>query len=106
LVECTALLAAAQAGELDRISVPPQPLDVLAQQVVAEVSTREWATDALFAVCRRAFPYRELPREQFDCVVRMLAEAGLTYRTVYGGYELERYGVETRRMIVVADKPG
>ena len=71
LVECTALLAAAQAGELDRISVPPQPLDVLAQQIVAEVSTREWATDALFAVCRRAFPYRELPRERFDCVVRM-----------------------------------
>ena len=80
LVECTALLAAAQAGELDRISVPPQPLDVLAQQIVAEVSTREWATDALFAVCRRAFPYRELPREQFDCVLRMLAEGFSTAR--------------------------
>ena len=80
LVECTALLAAAQAGELDRISVPPQPLDVLAQQIVAEVSTREWVTDALFAVCRRAFPYRELPREQFDCVVRMLAEGFSTTR--------------------------
>ena len=80
LVECTALLAAAQAGELDRISVPPQPLDVLAQQIVAEVSAREWATDALFAVCRRAFPYRELPRERFDCVVRMLAEGFSTAR--------------------------
>ena len=80
LVECTALLAAAQAGELDRISVPPQPLDVLAQQIVAEVSTREWPTEALFAVCRRAFPYRELPRERFDCVVRMLAEGFSTAR--------------------------
>ena len=80
LVECTALLAAAQAGELDRIAVPPQPLDVLAQQIVAEVSTREWATDALFAVCRRAFPYRELPRAQFDAVVRMLAEGFSTAR--------------------------
>ncbi len=80
LVECTALLAAAQAGELDRISVPPQPLDVLAQQIVAEVSTREWATDALFAVCRRAYSYRELPRERFDCVVRMLAEGFSTAR--------------------------
>ncbi len=38
-------------------------------------------------------------------LVRMLESAGLVYRTVYGGYELERYGVETRRMIVVADKP-
>ena len=80
LVECTALLAAAQDGELDRISVPPQPLDVLAQQIVAEVSTREWATDALFAVCRRAYPYRELPRERFDAVVRMLAEGFSTAR--------------------------
>ena len=80
LVECTALLAAALAGELDRISVRPQPLDVLAQQIVAEVSTREWASDALFAVCRRAFPYRELAREQFDCVVRMLAEGFSTAR--------------------------
>ena len=74
LVECAALLAAAQAGELDRISVPPQPLDVLAQQIVAEVSTQEWAADDLFAVCRRAYPYRELDRGQFDAVVRMLAE--------------------------------
>lgn len=80
LVECTALLAAAQAGELDRISVPPQPLDVLAQQIVAEVSTQEWTADALFAVCRRAFSYRELPREQFDAVVRMLAEGFSTAR--------------------------
>ena len=80
LVECTALLAAAQAGELDRISVPPQPLDVLAQQIVAEVSTQEWTAEALFAVCRRAFPYRDLPREQFDAVVRMLAEGFSTAR--------------------------
>ena len=80
LVECAALLAAAQAGELDRISVPPQPLDVLAQQIVAEVSTQEWAADDLFAVCRRAYPYRELAREQFDAVVRMLAEGFSTAR--------------------------
>ena len=38
-------------------------------------------------------------------LVRKLEAAGLVYRTVYGGYELERYGVESRRMIVVADKP-
>ena len=80
LVECTALLVAAQAGELDRVTVPPQPLDVLAQQIVAEVSTREWESDALYATCRRAFPYRELPRAQFDAVVRMLAEGFSTAR--------------------------
>ena len=80
LVESAALLAAAQQGELDRIEVPEQPLDVLAQQIVAEVSAREWAADDLFAVCRRAWPYRALPREQFDAVVTMLAEGFSTAR--------------------------
>ena len=80
LVESTALLAAAQQGELDRIVVPEQPLDVLAQQIVAEVSSREWAADDLFAVCRRAWPYRALRREQFDAVVTMLAEGFSTAR--------------------------
>ena len=80
LVESTALLAAARQGELDRIVVPEQPLDVLAQQVVAEVSAREWAADDLFAVCRRAWPYRTLRRGQFDAVVTMLAEGFSTSR--------------------------
>ena len=80
LVESAALLAAAQQGELDLIVVPEQPLDVLAQQIVAEVSTREWAADDLFAVCRRAWPYRALRREQFDAVVTMLAEGFSTAR--------------------------
>ena len=80
LVESAALLAAAQQGELDRIVVPEQPLDVLAQQIVAEVSAREWAAADLFAACRRAWPYRTLRREQFDAVVTMLAEGFSTAR--------------------------
>ena len=80
LVESTALLAAAQQGELDRIVVPEQPLDVLAQQIVAELSAREWAADDLFAVFRRAWPYRALRRGQFDAVVTMLAEGFSTAR--------------------------
>src|SRR6185436_4689039 len=43
LVECTALLDSVRRGELDRLHVPEQPLDVLAQQIVAEVATTEWA---------------------------------------------------------------
>ncbi len=42
LIECTALLAAVRAGELDRLSIPEHPLDVLAQQIVAEVAAREY----------------------------------------------------------------
>ena len=86
LVECTALLMAVQAGELDRIEVPLQPLDILAQQIVAEASAAEWQTDDLFAAYRRAYPYRELRREQFDTVVEMLASGFTTARGRRGAY--------------------
>ena len=62
LVECTALLAAVRRGELDALTIPPHPLDVLAQQMVAEVSAREYDEDELYALVRRAWPYRELTR--------------------------------------------
>ena len=79
LIECTALLDCVRRGELDALIMPPQPLDVLAQQIVAEVACAEWDEDALYALVRRAHPYRELARADFDAVVRMLAE-GFTTR--------------------------
>ncbi len=79
LIECTALLDCVRRGELDALVIPPQPLDVLAQQIVAEVACAEWDEDALYALVRRAYPYRDLPRADFDAVVRMLAE-GFTTR--------------------------
>ncbi|RCS28655.1 ATP-dependent DNA helicase [Rhodanobacter denitrificans] len=79
LIECTALLDCVRRGELDALVMPPQPLDVLAQQIVAEVACSEWDEDALYALVRRAHPYRELARSEFDAVVRMLAE-GFTTR--------------------------
>src|SRR6185295_7051147 len=80
LVECTALLDSVRRGELDRLVIPEQPLDVLAQQIVAEVATREWGEDELYALARRASPYRTLPREDFAAVVRMLATGFSTRR--------------------------
>jgi len=80
LVECAALLDAVRRGELDRLDVPREPLDVLAQQITAEVSAREWAEDELFDLMRGAYPYRELRREDFDECVRMLAEGFSTRR--------------------------
>ncbi|MET0331602.1 MAG: DEAD/DEAH box helicase, partial [Dyella sp.] len=74
LVECAALLDCVRRGELDALVMPPQPLDVLAQQVVAEVACQEWNEDALYALVCRAYPYRALERNQFDAVLRMLAE--------------------------------
>ncbi|MGY4831003.1 DEAD/DEAH box helicase [Sphaerotilaceae bacterium SBD11-9] len=74
LVECAALLDCVRRGELDALAVLPAPLDVLAQQLVAEVSSREWDEDELFALVRRAWPYAQLKREDFNAVVRMLAD--------------------------------
>ncbi len=80
LVECTALLDSTRRGELDRIIIPAQPLDVLAQQIVAEVAAREWSEEELFQLCRRAWPYRSLKRAEFEAVVAMLAEGFTTRR--------------------------
>jgi ATP-dependent helicase Lhr and Lhr-like helicase len=80
LVECTALLDAVRRGELDRLHIPENALDVLAQQITAEVAAREWSEDALFRLVRGAHPYRELRREEFDECVRMLAEGFSTRR--------------------------
>jgi len=81
LLESVALLDAVQRGELDALIMPPAPLDVLAQQIVAEVACREWDEDALFAMAHRAWPYAVLEREAFDEVVRMLADG---FSTRYG----------------------
>jgi ATP-dependent Lhr-like helicase len=80
LVECTALLDSIRRGELDRLTIPNRPLDVLAQQIVAEVASREWSDDGLFALIRRAWPYRELTFEEFSAVVNMLVDGFSTRR--------------------------
>ena len=86
LVESVALLDCVRRGELDALIVPPQPIDVLAQQIVAEVACREWSEDALFALFHRAAPYRDLGREAFADVVRMLADGFATRRGTRGAY--------------------
>ncbi|HEY2610342.1 MAG TPA: DEAD/DEAH box helicase [Reyranella sp.] len=80
LVECAALIDSVQRGELDRLSIPAQPLDVLAQQIVADVAAREWSEDDLFALVRRAWPYRTLARDDFNAIVAMLADGFNTRR--------------------------
>ncbi|HEX3950467.1 MAG TPA: DEAD/DEAH box helicase [Steroidobacteraceae bacterium] len=80
LVECAALLHAVRRGELDRLKIPENALDVLAQQITAEVSAREWSEEDLFSLLRGAYPYRNLRREEFDECVKMLAEGFSTRR--------------------------
>ncbi|MEE4173996.1 MAG: DEAD/DEAH box helicase [Xanthomonadales bacterium] len=86
LVECVALLRAVEAGTLDAIVFNEAPLDVLAQQVVAEVSAREWRTADLLQAFRRAWPYRELEAADFHAVVSMLAEGYTTRRGRRGAW--------------------
>jgi ATP-dependent helicase Lhr and Lhr-like helicase len=80
LVEGAALLDSVRRGELDRLTIPQQPLDVLAQQIVAEVAAREWDEDELLAMIRQAWPYRALSGEDFSAAVGMLAEGFSTRR--------------------------
>ena len=85
LVECAALLAAVRRGELDRLIAFDAPLDVLAQQIVAESACHDWREDDLYAMVRRAWPYRNLARQDFDAVLRMLADGFTTRRGRRGG---------------------
>ena len=86
LVECAALFDAVRHGELDTLVLSEQPLDVLAQQVVAEVSGCEWETGRLLALTRRAWPYRNLDTRTFESVVDMLASGFTTRRGRRGAF--------------------
>ena len=72
LLECAAVTHAISAGEVELTRVPQKCLDVLAQQIVAMAAVEEWHTEELFAVVRRAWPYRELSRAELDAVLEML----------------------------------
>jgi ATP-dependent Lhr-like helicase len=86
LIECAALVRAIRHGELDRILLPEAPLDVLAQQIVAACAAEEWPEDDLFALLRRAYPYRKLSRAEWDAVLEMLSEGIAARRGRYGAY--------------------
>jgi ATP-dependent Lhr-like helicase len=89
LVECAALLAAVKQGRLDALRSPEQPLDILAQQIVAEVAARGehgMAEDELFALVTGAWPYRRLTGDQFDEIVDLVCtgiETGRGPRMAY-----------------------
>ena len=95
LAECTALVRAIRGGNLDILKIPPWPLDVMAQQMVAACATEEWTEDDLFDLCRRAYPYRQLARDMFDQVTQVLSE-GFVSRHGRGGAFLHRDGVHGR----------
>jgi ATP-dependent Lhr-like helicase len=88
LLEQAALLRKMVAGELDRLEVPDQPIDVLMQQIVASVGAESWDETALFHVLRRAYPYRNLTREAYDELLALLHSGIESSRGRYGAYLL------------------
>ena len=86
LVECAALLAGVRAGRLDAVTPPEAPLDVLAQQITAECAAERWKVDDLFGLVRRAAPYADLSREDFDETLRFTNTGVVTGRGRRGDY--------------------
>ncbi len=80
LMQTAAAVRAIRAGELDRLRLSDQPLDIMAQQMVAIAAAEEIHEDALFDLVRRAWPYHALTRATFDEVLDMLAEGVSTRR--------------------------
>ena len=95
LLECAALVRAIRTGELDRLHIPEAPLDILAQQIVAAAATDDWSEDDLFALVRRAYPYRRLERAEFERVVGILSEGIATSRGRAGAL-VHRDGINGR----------
>jgi len=86
LIECAALVQAIRSGDLDRLEIPQGPLDILAQQIVAECAARDCSEDELFQLVRGTHSYRDLERSQFDAVITMLSDGFTTQRGRSGAY--------------------
>src|SRR5215467_10236981 len=86
LIECASLVHAIHLGDLDRLIIPEAPLDILAQQIVAMCAADEWDEDELFTTIIRAFPYRNLRRQDYDDLLAMLADGIASQRGRFGAY--------------------
>jgi ATP-dependent helicase Lhr and Lhr-like helicase len=95
LVESAALLIGVRSGRLDAIHPPVAPLDILAQQIVAECAAEEWGEDGLFDLVTRAAPFSGLSRADFDDVVELVSEGIRTGRGRRAAY-VHRDGVNGR----------
>src|ERR1700761_8993717 len=88
LVDLAAIVRGLRAGALDQLEIPPQPLDVLMQQIVAACAAEPWQEDDLFALVTGAHTYRDLPRETFEELLCLLSDGIESSRGRYGSYIL------------------
>jgi ATP-dependent Lhr-like helicase len=80
LIQCAAAIRAVRAGELDRTLIPRAPRDILAQQIVATVASEERTEQEMLTLARRAYPYRDLSRDEYEAILTILAEGVATRR--------------------------
>ncbi|MEO8402437.1 MAG: DEAD/DEAH box helicase [Gammaproteobacteria bacterium] len=86
LLECAALTNAILEGDLDQLIIPVEPIDILAQQIVASCATNDWLEDDLFSLVKKSYHYKTLSRQTFDTVIEMLSEGIAGSRGRYGAY--------------------
>ncbi|MBA2652996.1 MAG: DEAD/DEAH box helicase [Tatlockia sp.] len=86
LLECAALVYAIRRGELDQLIIPKEPLDILAQQIVASCATNDWQEEELFSLIKKSYPYKQLTRKTFNEILTMLSEGIAGSRGRYGSY--------------------
>lgn len=86
LLECAALIKAIREEDLDQLIIPQEPLDILAQQIVACCATNDWREKDLFKLITHAFPYEHLTLQTFESILDMLSEGIAGSRGRYGAY--------------------
>ncbi len=102
LVECTVLAKEAMERRLDRIHIPKKPLDVLCQHIVGMAIEKRWKVDEALKLIRRAYPYKDLTKEELVDVLRYLAgkyselEKEKVYGKIWFDEEKEEFGRRTK----------
>jgi len=98
LIECAVIAKCAKMGKIDRVRIPENSLDVLAQHIVGMSLERKWGIDEAYRVVRRAYPYRNLPYEEFLLVLKYLGgeykelESLNVYRKIWVDFEEGVFG--------------
>jgi ATP-dependent Lhr-like helicase len=95
LIECAALVRSIRSGQLDKLEIPKAPLDILAQQIIAETAARDWQEEDLYRLVRSTYSYRDLDRKHFDAIIEMLSD-GITTQRGRSGVYLHRDQVNGR----------
>jgi ATP-dependent Lhr-like helicase len=83
LVECAVTVRMIEARRLEEVRIPENAADVLAQHIVGCAVSGTWSEDEIFAMVRRAYPYRQLERAKFEEVLRYLEGGGASLEAQY-----------------------